>query len=160
MTNTHTGVAPLYLITTLFWWSLFPFYKGFAVWEVIILPGRPKVTPWLGISQRSCTACSRVWLLGYLNPLGCCKMLWFWSMVGQIGLFDKITSIHFPGNVSMHPYADSFWVQWAQNPLQKVETAEAKTSFEDKGEGHGKEKTTLQRIVLGWLFTDTLTAAR
>ena len=59
MTNIQTGVACLYLVATQFWRSLFPFYKGFAVWEVNILPKRPKVTPQQGISQRSCTVCSR-----------------------------------------------------------------------------------------------------
>lgn len=48
-----------------------------------------------------------------------------------------------------HPSADSFWVQRAQNPLQRVETAEAETSEEEeKGEGGGMERTATQRAGL------------
>ena len=48
----------------------------------------------------------------------------------------------------MYPYADSFWVQRAQNPLQRVEMAEAETSEEEKGEGGGMERTVTQRAGL------------
>lgn len=59
-----------------------------------------------------------------------------------------ITSVHFPGNAGMYPYADSFQVQTAQNALRRVEAAKAETPNEEKGEGRGTEKTTARRTVL------------
>lgn len=72
------------------------------------------------------------WELAELTIWVAIKSLDFYLWLDRLGLL--ITSVHFPGNAGMCPYADSFWVQRAQNPLQRVETAKAKTLKTREGE--------------------------
>lgn len=78
------------------------------------------------------------------------KIPWFLSLVGQIGLFDN--PVHFPGNVGMHPYADSLWVQRAQNPRRGWRLED----FEDR-EGGEQRKANAE---LFWIDYTLSAAAR